>query len=108
MSDYLEIARRVLRERQGMHEPEASEPLEAVLKGQAVELYWTEGDRLFIVADEDDARLLGQPRGVIYTAAEARWIVQITDPSVVAEVHRWKRKFNATVRDSQDRKSDRR
>ena len=78
-------------------------PLEEALQGQAVELYLADGDRLFIVADEADAAKLGEPRGTIYTAAEARRIVQIADPSVVAEVHRWKRKFDATVRDFQRR-----
>ena len=72
--------------------------LEEALKGRAVELYLGGGDRLFIVADEADATKLGEPRGTVYTAAEVRRIVQITDPSVVAEVHRWKREFNATVR----------
>ena len=76
-------------------------PLEEVLKGRAVELYLADGERLFIVADEADAIKLGEPRGTIYTAAEARRIVQIADPNVVAEIHRWKRRFNATVRDYQ-------
>src|SRR5262245_19110142 len=74
-------------------------PLEEVLKGQAVELYRGDGDCLFIIADEEDAARLGEPRGTIYTAAEVRRVIKIADPSVVAEVHRWKRQFNATVRD---------
>jgi hypothetical protein len=56
MSDYLEIVREVLREQQITHPPEQGEPLESVLKGKAVELYLTDGDRFFIVADVDDAR----------------------------------------------------
>jgi hypothetical protein len=76
-------------------------PLDEALKGRAVELYLADGDRLFIVADEADAAKLGEPRGTIYTAAEARCIVQVADPNVVAEVHRWKREFNATVRGCQ-------
>ena len=78
-------------------------PLEEVLKGRALELYLADGERLFIVADEADAATLGEPRGTIYTAAEVRRIVQVTDPNGAAEVHRWKRKFNATVRDVQSR-----
>ncbi len=97
MRDYLEIARRVMRERGGSQEPEPTEPLESVLKGKAIELYQANGDRLFIVADEDDARLLSELRGTIYTATEVRWVVSIADPSTVAEIHRWKRAFNATV-----------
>jgi hypothetical protein len=78
-------------------------PLEEALKGRAVELYLADGDRLFIVADEADAAKLGEPRGNVYTAAEVRRVIQIDDPGVVAEVHHWKRKFNATVRDYQKR-----
>jgi len=74
-------------------------PLEEVLKGRAVELYLADGDRLFIVADEADAAKLGEPRGTVYTAAEVRRVIQIADPSVVAEVHRWKRRFNGSVRE---------
>jgi hypothetical protein len=89
----------------GAVSPEASEiPLEEVLKGRALELFLADDDRLFIVADEADAAVLGEPRGTIYTAAEVRRIVQIADPNVVAEVHRWKREFNATVRDLQYRR----
>jgi len=74
-------------------------PLEETLRGLAVELYLSDGDCLFIVADEEDAAKLGEPRGTIYTAAEVRRVIKIADPSVVKEVHRWKRQFNATVRD---------
>ncbi len=106
MSDYLKIARKVMRERQTAPRPESGKPLEAVLKGQALEL-WSDvlAERFWLVADEDDAVLIGEPRGTIYTAAEARRIVQIADPSVVAEVHRWKQQFNAKLSDCQ-RRSD--
>jgi hypothetical protein len=77
-----------------------------VLKGRAVELYLLDGKRLFIVADEVDAAKLCEQRGTIYTAAEARRVVQIADPSVVAEVHLWKRKFNATVREFETQTRD--
>jgi hypothetical protein len=74
---------------------------EEVLKGRAVELYLADGDRLFIVADEADAATLGEPRGTVYTSAEVRCIVQVEDPSVVAEIRCWKREFNATLRGCQ-------
>lgn len=91
-----------MREREREQKPDSAEPLEAVLKGRAVELWFDAlGERFWLVADEDDARLLGEPRGTIYTAAEARRVIQIADPSVVAEVHRWKREFSATVSDYQ-------
>ncbi len=98
MSDYLESARQVLREVAGTAKPDSADSLESVLKGQAIELYLKDGDRLFLVADEQDASLLGDTRGAIYTASEARRVVQVAEPMIVAEVHLWKRKFNATVR----------
>jgi hypothetical protein len=99
MSDYLEIARRVLRERRRTPETELAESLEAVLQGKAVELYLSDGNRLFIVADEDDASRLGEPRGAVYTAAEVRRVVQIEDPATVREIHEWKRIFNGRLRE---------
>lgn len=85
------------------------QPLEVALKGRAIEL-WSDalGERLWLVADEDDAVRLGELRGTVYTAAEARRIVEIVDPSVVAEVHRWKREFNAKVHDCQNHRLGRR
>jgi len=95
MSDYLKIARRVLQERQATPEPE---PLEAVLKGLAVEL-WSDaaGGRFWLVADEADAARLGEPRGTTYTADEARRVIRLADPEVVAEIALWKREFNTTI-----------
>jgi hypothetical protein len=68
MNDYLEIARQVMRARQAARVSVPS--LVAILKGQAVELCLEDGDRLFIVADEEDAQLLREPRGRSYTAEE--------------------------------------
>src|SRR5437763_15386226 len=73
------------------------ESLEAVLKGRSVELCLKNGDRLFLLADEEDVRLLGELRGSIYTGAEIRRIVAIGDPAVVARVHQYKRSLDATV-----------
>ncbi len=72
-------------------------PLEAVLEGQAIELWLAGGDRLFIVADEEDAKLLEQEQGCVYTAEEVRHVIRIKDPEIVQEIHRWKRKFNARI-----------
>jgi hypothetical protein len=85
----------------GRVEPQS---LEAVLKGLAVELWSNTAGRLFIVADEDDARRLGEPRGTVYTAAEMRRVVQIGDPATVLEIHEWKRRFDARVRKYQGAK----
>jgi hypothetical protein len=94
MPDYLSIARRALNRPKEQREPE---PLEDVLKGRAIELWSDAAGCLFIVADEDDARRLGEPRGAVYTAAEVRRVVQIGDPATVLEIHEWKRTFNAGV-----------
>jgi hypothetical protein len=42
---------------------------------------------------------LGARRGEIYTAAEARRIIAVSDPTAVAEIHDWKRRFDAVVRE---------
>lgn len=79
------------------------EPLEAVLKGRAIELWSTAAGRLFLVSDEADARQamgrLGARRGEIYTAAEARRIIAVKDPAIVAEIHDWKLRFDGVVRE---------
>ena len=80
-------------------QPKEPEPLEDVLKGRAIELWSDAAGRLFIVADEDDTRRLGEPRGTVYTAAEMRRVVHIGDPAIVLEIHEWKRKVNGCLRD---------
>lgn len=77
---------------------EETPSLEDVLKGNAIEL-WSDarGERFWLVADEADAVMLGEPRGTVYTAAEARRVIQIGDPATVAEIHQWKRQFDATI-----------
>ncbi len=72
--------------------------VEDLLKGRAIELWSDDAGSLFIVADEDDARRLGEPRGTVYTAAELRCVVQVDDPATVLEIHEWKRTFNARLR----------
>ena len=108
--DYLEIARRVIQERiAGDERPSPAarleregESLEVVLKGQSVELWSTLAGRLFLVADEEDARLAVEEfqarPGEIYTAAEVRRIVTVTDPAAVAEIHEYKRRFDGKIR----------
>jgi hypothetical protein len=78
---------------------EERQSLEDVLNGLAVELWSNAAGRLFIVADEDDARRLGEPRGIVYTASEVRREAQIADPAIVREIHRWKREFNGRIRE---------
>ena len=98
MTDYLMIARKIARERKLSQADEAKASLDVVLKGRALEL-WSDalGERFWLVGDGDDVASLGEPRGSVYTAAEARRIITIADPAIVAEVHRWKRQFEATL-----------
>ncbi len=60
MPDYLSIARRAL---ERPEERRQSELLADVLKGLAIELWSDPAGCLFIVTDEEDARLLGEQRG---------------------------------------------
>ncbi len=102
MTDYLHIARRIMAEQGragGSMAPRSDEPLESILKGRAIGLFSDlVRENLWIVADEQDAALLGEPRGRVYTAAEVRAVIAIKDPEVVREVHHWKQTFNARLR----------
>jgi hypothetical protein len=84
--------------------------LESVLKGSAIELWSTAAGRLFLVADEADAvqamERFHANRGETYTAAEARRIILVKDPAVVAEIHDWKHKFDGVVSDFRRESSD--
>lgn len=102
MADYLNIARQALEPGDALREGQEPESLESVLKGQAVELWSTESGRLFIVADDKDAVALGEPRGIVYTAAEVRRIVRISDPVIIREIHEWKRQFNGCIREHKE------
>jgi len=86
--------------------PSRAEPMESVLKGSLIELWSDAAGNLFLVADEADARLaierLGARRGEIYTTAEARRIIAVRDPDVVAEIHDWKRRFDGVIRELSD------
>jgi hypothetical protein len=93
-----DLAKTVIADTQPAAEQESGS-LESVLRGVAIELWSDAAGCLFIVADEDDARRLGEPRGTVYTVAEMRRVVQIGDPATVLEIHEWKRTFNARVRE---------
>jgi len=86
--------------------PNEREPLEDVLKGSAIELWSDAAGGLFIVADEEDACRLSEPRGTVYTAAELRRVVHISDRPIVQEVHQWKRAFNGRVRETRRREAE--
>jgi hypothetical protein len=102
MSELREFVKNL--ERRFTAKPETEpDPLETVLKGQAIELWSTAAGRFFLVADEADARQaverFGSHRGEVYTAAEARRVIAVNDPAVVAEIHAWKQQFDGIVRD---------
>lgn len=97
---YLEMAKEVMLQGQ--------ESLEAVLSGHAVELWSDSVGRLFMVADEADARRLlatsDAQRGEVYTADEVRRVCSIKDSAVVREIHNYKRMFNGIVAEAHGRK----
>jgi hypothetical protein len=102
IEDYVnDLAESVFAKTQPTAEHETAR-IESVLKGLAVELWSDSAGRLFIVADEEDARRLGEPRGTVYTAAEVRRVVHVADPAVALQIHDWKRKFNASLREYKD------
>ena len=85
-------------------EPYERELLEDVLKGTAIALYCDlVQDTLWIVADEEDARLLGERRGVVYTADEVRLVAKIDNaPEVIRAIHEFKSTFNVAVKPPDD------
>jgi hypothetical protein len=52
------------------------------------------------VADDEDALLLGERRGIVYTAAELGRVIRICDPAIVLEIHEWKAKFDGRIREA--------
>jgi hypothetical protein len=100
MPDYLNVASRALERPDAQSQPES---LEDALKGLAIELWSDAAGCLFIVADEEDARRLGESRGTVYTADELRRVVQIGDPATVLGIHEWKRRFDARLREYKER-----
>lgn len=80
--------------------------LETVLKGRAIALYCDlVRQTLWLVADEEDVHRLAERRGVVYSAPEIREILKVKDPKIVAEIHRWKEIYNATIRSVEKPKS---
>jgi len=101
-SPAVETALRVIRERKSdaMQWLKEKTTLEEVLKGTAIALYCdVVSETLWIVADEEDARLLAERRGVVYTADEVRLIASIdNDPEIIRSVHEFKSTFNVAVK----------
>ena len=70
------------------------------LKGQAVEL-WRDGERFFLVTDDEDARIaadrLGARRGEVWTGAEVEQVARLEDQAARDLVQRFKRDFEGHV-----------
>jgi hypothetical protein len=96
-----ELAEKALRDEPSIPLGQSDEPLVRVRKGRAIELWSTSAGRLFLVADESDARQAmeryGARCGEIYTTIEATRIVAVRDAAVVSEIQDWKRRFNGVV-----------
>ena len=96
--DYLQMADLALADYQAKKLREYS--LEGTLKGTAVCLALdSTGERLWIVADEEDARRLGEPRGETFTAEEVRIIARIDDPHIVEDIRQFKKLAKAEMKD---------
>jgi hypothetical protein len=100
MTDYLAIARRVVAEKRRTSQepleslPNERVPLEEVLKGTALLVVSDiDEERIWIVADEDDAALLDEPRGTVYTAQEVRVLASIRDPQSMRLIRQFKREI---------------
>lgn len=70
------------------------------LKGQTVEL-WRAGERFFVVADDEDARLamerLGARRGEVWTGAEMEQVARLEDQAARDLIERFKRELDGRV-----------
>jgi hypothetical protein len=72
------------------------------LKGTAVEV-WADsaGGRIWIVADDEDARLVAEKwdasKGTIWTGAEVELVARINDQCIAREIADWKRRFAGTI-----------
>jgi len=123
MTDYLAIARQAMEafqekperpsmvlgstpehpkatERESREEVQPRLSTASELKGQAVEL-WRSGERFFVVADEEDARLamdrLRAKRGEIWTGEELEQVARLEDQAARDLIQRFKRQLDGTV-----------
>jgi hypothetical protein len=104
MNELQELVCRLERNFLSYSEAAQPEPLAAVLNGRAIELWSDSFGRLFLVADEADARRLmhsdtSVQRGEVYNADEVRRVIAINDPTIIAEIHGWKLRFDGVIHD---------
>jgi hypothetical protein len=78
-----------------------AKPSPFTLEGHAVE-FESQGERCFLVADDADAQRLiarhGASLGETWTVAELNLIATVPSQADRAEIARWKRTFNGTLR----------
>ena len=78
-----------------------AKPSPFTLEGHAVE-FERQGERCFLVADDTDAQRLiarhGASLGETWTVAELNLIATVNDQADRAQIARWKRTFNGTLR----------
>ena len=74
----------------------------AKLKDHAIRI-WPElvGEDVWLVAEDEDAHCLGEPRGRVYTLAEARVLAGARRSRQVLEVHNWKKTLDAVLTEGQ-------
>src|ERR1700722_10110788 len=81
-------------------EPEcATEPSADPLNSPAIEL-WSDaqGERFWLELDEENVTNRREPENGARNRRGARCLIRIGNPGTVAEVHAWKRRFEATIR----------
>lgn len=76
---------------------------ESVLKGHAIGLFYNELDQtLRLVSDEEDARLGGERRSLVYSTEQIRLVVSVKDPPIVRNVHALRGEFDVAARPVND------
>ena len=75
-------------------------PIEESLKGRAVEL-WRDGNRFFLVADDEDAQeamgRFGASRGEIWTRGELELVARFEDQAIRDEIEAFKRQTGGSL-----------
>ena len=80
-------------------EPKCATETRGALNGPAIEL-WSDAqsERFWLVLDEENVTNRREPKGGPWNRTGARCLIRIGNPATVAEVHAWKQRFEATVR----------
>ena len=75
-------------------------PIEQSLKGRAVEL-WRDGNRFFLVADDEDAleaiKRFGVRRGEVWTRGEPELVTRFQDQAIRDQIEALKRQTDGSL-----------